>query len=71
MGNKFSLTQIAVRLYKRRSDMEEKVNNAKGAKKKSFFAGLFRKIDKKMEEKAKSRPCCCGPSDKKGGSCCS
>jgi hypothetical protein len=51
--------------------MKEKVNNAKGAKKKSFFAGLFRKLDKKMEEEAKSRPCCCKPSNKKGGSCCS
>ncbi len=51
--------------------MKEKVNNGKEANKESFFAGLFRKLDKKMEEKAKSRPCCSDPSDKKDGSCCS
>lgn len=51
--------------------MKEKVDNGKDAKKESFFAGLFRKLDKKMEEKARSQPCCCKPSDKKGDSCCS
>jgi len=43
----------------------------KEGKKKSFFARLFDKLDKKMEEKAKSSPCCCKPSDKGDGSCCS
>jgi len=51
--------------------VKEKADNGKEAKKESFLAGLFRKLDKKMEQKAKSRPCCCESSDKKGGSCCS
>jgi hypothetical protein len=51
--------------------MNEKVNNGKEEKKESFFAGLFRKLDKKMAEKAKSQPCCCNPSNKKDDSCCS
>ncbi|MFA5362370.1 MAG: hypothetical protein WC335_03865 [Candidatus Omnitrophota bacterium] len=51
--------------------MGEKNKEEKGAKKRSFFAGLFEKMDKKLEEKAKSRSCCCKPSDKEGGSCCS
>jgi hypothetical protein len=51
--------------------MTEKADNKKEAKKKSFFAGLLEKLDKKMAEKAKSQPCCCKPVDKKGDSCCS
>lgn len=51
--------------------MANNENNAKEPKKKSFFARLFDKLDKKMKEKAKSNPCCCKPSDKGGGSCCS
>ena len=40
-------------------------------KKKGFIARLIEKLDKKMEEKAKSAPCC-SPKDKhEGGSCCS
>ena len=39
--------------------------------KKGFFARMFEKLDKKMEEKAKSGSCCCKPSDKGDGSCCS
>ena len=40
--------------------------------KKGFFANLFDRLDKKLEEKAKSSPCCC-KSDKNEGnkSCCS
>ena len=46
-------------------------NNVKEVKKKSFFARLFDKLDKKMEEKSKSGSCCCKPSDKGDSSCCS
>ena len=43
--------------------MEEK-------KKKGFLAKLIEKIDKKLEEKAKSK-CCCGPKDdSKDDKCC-
>jgi len=37
---------------------------------KKFFNGLFEKVDKKMQEKAKKSNCCCGggAQDK---SCCS
>ncbi len=39
--------------------------------KKGFLARLFDKLDKKMEEKAKS-PCCCkGNTDEGKKSCCS
>ncbi len=51
--------------------MANNESNVKDGKKKSFFARLFDKLDKKMEEKAKSSPCCCKPSDKGDGSCCS
>lgn len=50
--------------------MENNSNKAKENKKKSFFARLFDRLDKKMEKKAKSQPCC-KPSDKGGNSCCS
>lgn len=58
-------------VIKRRMFMKENDNKAKENKKRSFFARLFDKLDKKMEEKAKSSPCCCKPSDKGGNSCCS
>lgn len=45
--------------------------NKKNGKIKTFLRGLFEKLDKKMEEKAKSKPCCCKPSDKEKNSCCS
>ncbi|MBU1913209.1 MAG: hypothetical protein KKB22_06745 [Candidatus Omnitrophica bacterium] len=48
--------------------MKDKVEEKKT--KKGFFSRMFEKLDKKMEEKAKSGPCC-KPSDKGGGSCCS
>jgi hypothetical protein len=48
--------------------MEEKQDKAE--KKKGWFRELLEKLDKKMEEKARSG-CCCGPKDpKKGSSCC-
>ncbi len=50
--------------------MKDNTGNKKG-KVRTFFKGLFEKMDKKMEEKAKSKPCCCGPSDKEKNSCCS
>lgn len=51
--------------------MEKKTDNEKKGKKKSFFSGLIEKLDKKIQEKARSSGGCCGPSDKEGGSCCS
>ena len=39
--------------------------------KKGFFARLLDKLDKKMEAKAKSSPCCCKTAQKKDKSCCS
>ena len=51
--------------------MESNDNKVKEGKKKSFFARLFDKLDKKMKEKAKSESCCCKPSDKGDSSCCS
>jgi hypothetical protein len=48
--------------------MTEQVNQRE--KKKGFFGKLFKKIDKKLEEKAKQTPCCGGHEDKKGSSCC-
>jgi hypothetical protein len=39
-------------------------------KKKGFFARLLERIDKKMEAKAKSAPCCNPSSKDKGTSCC-
>jgi hypothetical protein len=38
---------------------------------KRFFSQLVNKLDSKMEEKAKSSSCCCKPTDKRSGSCCS
>ncbi len=40
-------------------------------KKKGFFARLMEKLDKKMEEKAKAKPCCDSREKDKGKSCCS
>ena len=42
----------------------------KTEKKKSFFGKLIEKLDKKMEEKAKAKPCCDGKDKGKGKSCC-
>lgn len=48
--------------------MEEKAQVNKP--KKGFFGRLLDKLDKKLEEKAKS--CCCNSKGKQGGgSCCS
>ncbi|MBN2120708.1 MAG: hypothetical protein JW734_06605 [Candidatus Omnitrophica bacterium] len=43
----------------------------KSEKKKSFLGKLIDKLDKKMEEKAKTRPCCGSKDGTKGKSCCS
>ncbi|MFH1768941.1 MAG: hypothetical protein ABH858_07255 [Candidatus Omnitrophota bacterium] len=40
------------------------------SKKKGFFARLLDKLDKKMAEKAKSKPCCRGNDDSKEKRCC-
>ena len=51
--------------------MGENNGNKKNSKIKTFLRGLFEKLDKKMEEKAKAKSCCCKPSDKEKNSCCS
>ncbi len=58
--------------YTRLEEMEEKAEKHWEGKKakKGFFSGMFEKIDKKMEEKSISGPCC-KPSGKGGNSCCS
>ena len=48
---------------------EEEMN--KPEKKKSFFGKLIEKLDKKMEEKTKTKPCCDSKDKDKGKSCCS
>ena len=40
-------------------------------KKKSFFSKLLEKLDKKMEEKAKVKPCCESKDKDKDKPCCS
>ncbi len=49
--------------------MKDRANPDKARK--GFFARIIDKLDKKMQEKAKSKSCCCdeNKSDKK--SCCS
>ncbi len=39
--------------------------------KKGFFPRMFDKLDKKMEEKAKSQPCCNQQNNSGKNSCCS
>ncbi len=39
-------------------------------KKKSFFARLMDKLDKKIEEKSQSTSCCGSKAKDKGKSCC-
>ena len=52
--------------------MKEKVKDKnETTRKKSFFAKVFEKLDKKMEEKAKSESCGCRPPNgKDNNSCC-
>lgn len=42
----------------------------KKEKKKGFFARLFEKMDKKLEEKSKKTGCCCQTQKNDGDSCC-
>jgi len=51
--------------------MEKKSKDKKGGKVKAFLRGLAEKLDKKMQEKAKSGSCCCRTSAKEKDSCCS
>lgn len=39
--------------------------------KKGFFAGIIDKLDKKIQEKAKSKSCCCDKDNSDKKSCCS
>ena len=39
-------------------------DDKKSVEKKGFFARLMEGLDKKMEAKAKSGGCCCGPKSK-------
>jgi hypothetical protein len=48
-----------------------KPDNKKGKTNKGFFAKLFDKLDKKMEEKSKLPSCCCCQDNKDKNSCCS
>jgi hypothetical protein len=43
----------------------------KPEKRKGFFGRLIEKLDKKMEEKAKVKPCCHSKDKGSGKSCCS
>ncbi len=38
---------------------------------KKACAELFNKLDKKIEEKSKAKPCCCKPRQGKDKPCCS
>jgi hypothetical protein len=49
--------------------MGKKTDGKKNNKIKQFFSKLVDKVDKKMEEKAKSQKCCCGDDSGKD-SCC-
>ena len=61
---------VVVKLRKKEIRMENNLDNKKSEK--GFFAKLFDKLDKKIEEKAKSSPCCCkGDSQEGKKSCCS
>jgi len=51
--------------------MEEKTGNNNEIKKKSFFANILEKLDRKMKEKADSKNCCCKAGNKENNSCCS
>lgn len=50
--------------------MDKDRNAKKEHRTRGFFSRFIEKIDKKMEEKAKST-CSCKPSDKEKNSCCS
>ncbi len=51
--------------------MVQEAKAKKPNKIKQLFSQLINKIDRSMEEKAKSQSCCCKLSDKEGKSCCS
>jgi len=64
------LKVVAAKLLKG-GRMIKKVEGRKISKAKQLFSRLFAKLDKKMEEKAKSQACCCKPAGKEKNSCCS
>lgn len=47
------------------------MNNPDKNKKRNFFGRLMERLDKKMEEKAKTKSCCDKKEKNKGKSCCS
>ena len=47
------------------------MTNSDKIKKKGFIGRLIEKLDKKMEEKSKAKPCCDTKGESKGKSCCS
>jgi len=47
------------------------MTNSDKIKKKGFIGRLIEKLDKKMEEKSKAKPCCDNKDESKGKSCCS
>jgi len=46
------------------------MKNSGENKKRGFLGKLIEKLDKKMEEKAKTKPCCDNQGKNKGASCC-
>ena len=51
--------------------MSQEIKSEKKGRVKKFFSRWFQKLDKKMEEKAKSSGCCCDNTKSEGRSCCS
>lgn len=47
------------------------MTNSDKIQKKGFIGKLIEKLDKKMEGKAKAKPCCDSKDKSKGKSCCS
>ena len=51
--------------------MIKKTEGKRISKVRQLFSSFFEKLDKKMEEKAKSQDCCCKSAGKGKNSCCS
>jgi hypothetical protein len=53
------------------SKMKQEIKLTVAGRIKRFLAKQFERIDKKMEQEAKSKPCCCKPTEGKNKTCCS
>lgn len=52
--------------------MNQENSSKKENKIRAFFASLYRRWDRKMEEAAKARPCCCSKQESRDDqACCS